>query len=183
MDQIELYSIKKSCKSNVYHITLSKTLEDEAFQYQDVIDLLRNEATEDDEINIYLDCNGGSTSTSCVIADAIRSCKASVTVIVISRSYSAACDIALAGDMLEMRPYTFLMFHNYSAEIGGKGNELAARIKNEHRIEEQMINRLYRPFLTNNEIKDILNDKDIYIHWDDKDLVNRIIRHFKLEED
>lgn len=176
-DETKLYSIKKDSKGDVYHITFSKELESDSSNYQEIIETLRD-AFEEDEIYIYLDCNGGDTNTSGVISNAIKNCKATVNVVVTGRSYSASCDIALSGDSLTLNPYTFLMFHNYSTSIEGKGNELITRLKNEHRVEESMIKNLYYPFLTSKEIDAILNDKDIYIHWDDKNLKDRIIRHF-----
>jgi len=179
----EVISIKRSVASTDFDITFSDSVESPPYKYAELCYILREEVKEEDTVNIQLSNYGGDCDSAATIVNAIRDCKGTVNCIVNAPSYSAATMIALAGHSLELKPYTYLMFHNFSNTETGKGGEIKAAVANVERVIHSMMSSLYSDFLTKKEINDIFNDKDVYVHWDDKDLKERISRKFKEHED
>lgn len=176
------YTVRKSIASVNFDITFSDEVESPPFKYADLCLMLREEVKEDDVVNVYISNYGGCCDSAATIVNAMRDCKGTVNCIVTAPSYSAATMIALAGDTLVLKPYSYLMFHNFSAAESGKGGELKAAVINVERVIHGMMRSLYSEFLTKKEIADIITDKDVYVHWDDKDLNDRLSRKFKIEE-
>ena len=163
-------------------ITLSEEVESPPFRYAELCNFLRYEVSEKDVVLLHLSNYGGDVNSSTTIVNALRDCKGFIKCIIEAPSYSAACDIALACDALELKPWTFLMFHNFSDAARGKGKELKDSVLNTDKLSAGLIKSLYMPFITKKEADDLINDKDLYVHWNDKDLDERIARHFGTEE-
>jgi ATP-dependent protease ClpP protease subunit len=87
--------------------------------------------------------------------------------------------MALCGDDLSIAPDCYIMFHDYSGESHGKGEETAMYVNNYRKMFKDRFTRLCKPFLTQKEIDRMFNGEDIYIQHDDPLLETRIKRHFK----
>lgn len=165
--------------STLHDVCLYKDVSQDIDDHKDLIKLLRK-ARPEDVINLRLSCPGGSVQTGYLIINAIKQCKGFVHCEIEAPCYSMASVIALACDSLRLNIGTFLMFHNYSGGFWGKGSEMKDHIHNYAKINRDMDLNYCAPFLTKKEIDGKLGkDIDIYIHWDDKDLPDRIKRHFK----
>lgn len=169
------YTVNRKEISNQYTVYLS-TYVNEPGQYGHLNNFLVNTVNEEDKVTIYLSNWGGDLYSTVSIMNAIKDCPGTVHIEVCAPCYSAATMIALSGDSLVLRPHTFLMIHNYSSSFEGKGGELKAAATNESKLIEGIFKEVYSPFLTKNEIKTILDDKDVYVHWNDSDLDERINR-------
>ena len=64
------------------------------------------------------------------------------------------------------------MFHNYSGGAFGKGGEMIDQLIHERKWSERLLNEIYKDFLTEDEIKSILDNKDIWM--DGEEVVKRI---------
>lgn len=135
-------------------------------------------AQDGDTIHLYLANLGGRCDSCVYIANAMKMCKGTVNVIVAGRCCSAGATLALCGHGLQMRPNTYLMFHNYSSVDGGKGQELKQSVEETRRWIHGYFRMFHSPFLTDEEIKNVEKDQDVYIHWDDRGLIKRLKRHF-----
>jgi hypothetical protein len=62
------------------------------------------------------------------------------------------------------------MIHNYSHWPGGKGNEVALRVKYSEQYFKKLALDLYKGFLTDDEIQSVVEGKD---YWIDSDEVIR----------
>ena len=80
---------------------------------------------------------------------------------------SAATMIFLAADMYEISDHCFFMFHNYSGGTFGKGGEMYDHIVSERKWSDKLVNKVYNEFLTPEEIKSILDNKDIWMDGDE----------------
>lgn len=88
--------------------------------------------------------------------------------------------MALCGSSLEIKEGSFLMFHDYSSGGGrSKGNEQFKHTEAYREVFAFRFNKLCQPFLTESECADVLEGKDLYIKWNDKNLNARLKRHFK----
>lgn len=175
--EVELpYQIKVRVVSQLFSITLSESVDD-VYKYAELNSVLREEVTSEDVVHLHLSNYGGSVDSASAIVNAIRDCKGIVRGIVNSPCFSAATILALACDELEIRPHSYLMFHSFSTQIQGKSGELKSRLPADARHVETMMRSIYSPFLTKKEIDSVFDDKDLYIHWDDKDMQARLERH------
>jgi ATP-dependent protease ClpP protease subunit len=130
-------------------------------------------------IFIYIDSPGGKSSIGNQIANAIKKSTYNVTCIVSGECGSAATFIALSGKCLIMEPSTCMYFHNYTKGVEPcYGRSLQDYVKNIDKIHESIFNNIYLPFLTEREVKLLLNDQEIYIHADDASLKERLYRNF-----
>jgi len=76
---------------------------------------------------------------------------------------SAATIIFLMSDSFEISQHSMFMFHNYSGGTMGKGGEMIDQIKHERKWSEKLLKEIYSNFLKPDEIKSILENKDIWM--------------------
>ena len=70
------------------------------------------------------------------------------------------------------------MFHDYSAGDIGKGNEMLRSAQAYSSYYKMMLEKYAKPFLTDKEIKDILNGQDYYFHDDEiQKRLERLLEH------
>lgn len=160
--------------TNVFHISIWGALE----EYEDY-ELPFDGMGSRDSVKLYVSTSGGSCAVGFHLCNKIASLPCKVDVIVPYPTYSMGALIALSGDSLELRPGAFLMFHDYSTDATGKGNE----ILQETEAYKETFNHLFKsisfPFLTKKECENVLNGQDFYVKWNSPDLKDRIRRHFK----
>ena len=64
------------------------------------------------------------------------------------------------------------MFHNYSAGVFGKGGEMFDQLQHERKWSARLMNEIYKDFMTEQEIKSMLENKDIWM--DGEEVVKRL---------
>jgi len=67
------------------------------------------------------------------------------------------------SDTYEISPHSMFMFHNYSGGTIGKGGEMIDQIKHERGWSEKLLTEIYENFLTKEEVRAILDNKDIWM--------------------
>lgn len=159
-------------------IYLGSYVEDEVSEYSEILRTL-NQAKKDDSVNVHLSNHGGSCSVGFTLCHAIKNCKAKTTMCIEAPCYSMGAILALCGKKLHMEPKTFLMFHNYSTVNRGKGAEVTVSVGEYNKYFLENLKYFATPFLTQDEIQDLINDKDVYVHEQDKSIKARHKRHFK----
>ncbi len=172
-------AIKKVCLRKIEQTQY--TIYDELDSFDDHEELFRDLrlASEDDEIMIRLITPGGRVDVGMALIHAIRNSAAYVKMVVEYPCYSMGALLALSGDGLEMYPDTFLMFHDYSGGMYGKGNEMVLQTGATTKALKGMLSKAMSPFLTKREIASIFNGRDLYVHADQPDVRTRLERHFK----
>ena len=93
----------------------------------------------------------------------LKECKAPVIASVEGACMSAATIIFLMSDTYEISPHSMFMFHNYSGGTIGKGGEMIDQIKHERGWSEKLLTEIYENFLTKEEVRAILDNKDIWM--------------------
>ncbi len=124
-------------------------------------------AGETDLIYLHLNSSGGDFNTGLQIINNVRSSNARVVTILEARAFSMAALIFLSGDELIVHDNCQLMFHIYSGIFAGKGNEQQAEVMAVGNWFAKVMSRLCSPFLTDNEIKNILKGSDLWMDSDD----------------
>jgi ATP-dependent protease ClpP protease subunit len=147
--------------SNVYEFYLSGEIED-ASEYSEWFDIIRN-ARLGDVVKIYINSCGGDLYTALQFLRVLSESSAHVITSVEGACMSAATMIFLHGDEFEVTPHSLFMFHNYSAGVFGKGGEMFDQLQFERAWSENFLREVYHDFLTPDEIKSMLDNKDIWL--------------------
>jgi len=166
MNEDKCYKQVVSTKATTYIFDIIGSI-DEAEDYIDLIRTLRC-STEDEKIIITLNTPGGSIAVGVQIINAMRNSLSTVTTVMDGEVYSLGSLIFLAGDNHIINKNCLMMCHNYSGGTYGKGHEQAAELEAVSDWFEQLATEYYKGFLTDTEIKRLLNGKD---YWLDSDLV------------
>lgn len=147
--------------ANVYEFYLSGEIE-EPSEYSEWFDIIRN-ARLGDVVKIYINSCGGDLYTALQFLRVLSESSAHVITSVEGACMSAATMIFLHGDEFEVTPHSLFMFHNYSAGVFGKGGEMFDQLQFERAWSENFLRDVYHDFLTPDEIKSMLDNKDIWL--------------------
>jgi len=147
--------------SHLHEYYISGPIE-EPSKYTEWFNQIRH-ASPTDVIKFYINSEGGSLWTAIQFMRVIRECKAPVVASVEGACMSAATIIFLMSDTFEISPHSMFMFHNYSGGTIGKGGEMIDQINHERLWSEKLLFEIYENFLTEPEIRSILENKDIWM--------------------
>lgn len=137
-----------------------------AEQYVQVFDIIRH-ASEQDTVKLYINSYGGDLFSAIQFMRVLAETEAHVVCSVEGICASAATFLFLAADSFEVTPHSCFLFHNYSGGTIGKGNEMYAQIMHERKWSERLLREIYADFLTEQEIQDLINGKDIWMDVDE----------------
>jgi ATP-dependent Clp protease, protease subunit len=154
----------------LHTIYLSGAIEDSK-EYVEWFDTIRN-AGENDVVKIHINSPGGDLFTAIQFMRVMAESNASIVVSVEGACMSAATMIFLAAEQFEVSEHSMFMFHNYSGMAIGKGGEMYDNIVHERKWSENIMRSVYEDFLTEDEIKSILDNKDIWM--DGHEVIKRI---------
>ena len=144
---------------------------EEASNYIDWFDAIRH-CSSNDVIKIYINSYGGDLFTAIQFMRVLSESEAAKVVSVEGACMSAATMIFMCADSVEVTPHSVFMFHNYSGGTIGKGGEMIDQLLHERKWSETLLNDIYEGFLTKEEIKSMLDNKDIWM--DGEEVVRRV---------
>lgn len=171
---VPTYHQQLSC--NQYKFYISDEI-GEPSQYHLMCQTLRS-MSEEDQVTIYINSNGGRLDSTAQIIAAIKDCKANVVTVADGIVASAATLLFLAGDGYIVQPHCLFMIHNFSTGTFGKGHELEAAINADIRWFGQMATEFYANFLTKTEHKRMIKGEDYWFTADE--VVERLSRRVDL---
>jgi ATP-dependent protease ClpP protease subunit len=118
-------------------------------------------ANEDDDVNIHINSGGGNVMTAFQILGAIMQSKANVSLYLEGEVGSAASMIAVGSPCaVYVSPFVSMLCHAYSSVQEGKRHELKAAVDFYHDFLGQKMIEIYKGFLSDSEIQEMLNGKD-----------------------
>lgn len=164
--------------ANIHEFYLSGEIQ-EPSEYIDWFNTIRH-ADETDLIKIYINSPGGDLYTAIQFMRVMSETNAHIVASVEGACMSAATMVFLCADSYEVTPHSVFMFHNYSGGTVGKGGEMISQLVHEKKWTERIFNSVYSDFLSENEIKSIIEDKDIWMDGDE--VVTRINKMLKEQE-
>jgi ATP-dependent protease ClpP protease subunit len=163
---------------NIYEFYLSGEIESSE-NYISWFDSIRH-AGENDIVKIYINSPGGDVFTAIQFMRALQETSASVVVSVEGLCASAATMIMLAADSYEVSEHTMFMFHTYSGGSIGKGHEMHSQIEHERVWSVKLITDVYEHFLTEVEIKRVIDGADLWMSGDE--VIERLKKRKELFE-
>lgn len=156
--------------SNLHEFYLTGEIESPE-NYVDWFDTIRH-TSEHDIVKIYINSYGGDLFTAIQFLRVMTESSAVKIVSVEGACMSAATMIFLAADQFEVTPHSVFMFHNYSGGTIGKGGEMIDQLLHERKWSEKLLEDIYDGFLSKDEIKAMLDNKDIWM--DGEEVVRRV---------
>lgn len=148
-------------------------------EYTSMIHEIRN-CRNTDVIKLHINCPGGNLFTTIQILQAMAECQGHIIASVEGACMSAATLIFLCADEFQITNHSMFLFHNYSGGTFGKGGEMYHGMVHERKWSEGLLRDIYSDFLTENEITDLINDKDIWM--DASEVLERLEKRGKTAE-
>ena len=156
--------------SNIYDKPVARMFDfyltghiEEAKQFQDWNQIMRT-ATENDAIIIHINSGGGDMFTVIQLLRSMTESPATIVASVEGQCMSAATLIFLSADVCEISEHSHFMFHTYSSGNWGKGSEQLASVTADDKWARHLFNSVYKNFLTPQEIKEIVDGKDLWMN-------------------
>jgi ATP-dependent protease ClpP protease subunit len=131
-------------------------------EYSDWFHEIRN-ADERDVIRLHINCPGGNLFTTIQFLQCMADCEGTLIASVEGACMSAATLIMLCADHVQITNHSMFLFHNYSSFRYGKGGEMYSSMVHEKKWADGLMKELYSDFLTEEEIEELLTDKDIWM--------------------
>lgn len=151
--------------AQVHEFYLTGTIE-EPENYLEWFDTIRH-AGEHDLVKIYINSYGGDLFTAIQFMRVLADTEATVVCSVEGACMSAATMIFMCADQFEVTPHSVFMFHNYSGGAIGKGGEMIDQLLHERKWSERLMNEVYKDFMSDAEIKSMLENKDMWMDGED----------------
>jgi ATP-dependent protease ClpP protease subunit len=150
---------------HVYSIYLSGEIT-EAQDYIEIFETMRN-TSDSDIVRLHINSPGGDLFTAVQFMRVMAETPATIVASVEGACMSAATMIFLCAGAYEISEHAMFMFHNYSGGTIGKGGEMYDELVYERKWSDKMMRNVYADFLTEDEIKAILDNKDIWMSADE----------------
>ncbi len=148
-------------KHGTYTITIGKAISS-VDQFEYAIQVLEM-ANEEDQILIRLQSPGGSLDAADAFIHAMRGCAAPIHICATGNVSSAASFILLESTSFELSEGFSALLHCGSLGSGGAYNEYKQQTDFYNKFMPSTLRRYYQGFLTEAEIDDMLNGKDIIL--------------------
>lgn len=138
----------------------------EPFYYNQWVSVIKN-AGENDVITIHVNSPGGVLDTGIQLYGALMASDATVCISIEGGCCSAATMIMMAADELYIDNNAYFMFHAYTGGRYGKFNSLQEDAKFQEKWFPAISKDIYKDFLTDQEMDDLLNGKDFWLDAQD----------------
>lgn len=151
----------------------------EPSHYVEWFELIRS-AGEDDVIILHINSPGGNGFTAIQFLRVLMETRATTIASVEGMCMSAATFLFLAAKQHQITDHSVFLFHNYSGGALGKGGELHAQVIHQRSWSQKLAATVYKDFLTEDELKELLDDKDFWMT--PEEVADRLLlRHKKME--
>jgi ATP-dependent protease ClpP protease subunit len=146
--------------------------------YRGVIQMLMN-AGEHDSIIFMINSPGGLLSGLLTLLEGLNMTEAETTAVLVGQASSAASMFALHCDNVMVTENATMLCHNISYGVNGKGADVLAHVEHTAKTAEKLIRKTYDMFLSEQEIKEMMSGKEIYL--DSDEIVGRLAAREKAQ--
>lgn len=116
-----------------------------------------------DTVIIRINSEGGRFDYASQIINSIWECQGTVISVIEQKCFSAATMIFLACNQWRVTEFAEMMIHMASYGMVGKAHEIESRFFATKKRLEQAVRSLYKDFLTEDEIEEVIRGGDIYL--------------------
>jgi len=165
MSQQQLGFFVNSQTFNQYTVTLDEDFIQPSY-YRSVCNML-DHAQEGDEVIFKVTSRGGALVGLQVLLEAIKNTEAHTVALIVGQCASAASIFVLHCDDIAVTDSADMMVHHVSYSTGGKNSDVLAHVAHVAKTSEKLIRSTYEYFLTEEEVNDVLNGKELYFDADE----------------
>lgn len=138
-------------------------------------------ACENDSITLLINTNGGVLDTAVEFLASIDSCEAHVHAHITSCAHSAGSMIFLKAHSWSISKYATMLIHCPNGGFVGKFSDNFQQVDHFRKWVDNFYRDVYEDFLTDEEITDVLNGKDLWL--DANELEERLIRLSEIRQE
>lgn len=165
----------------VHHYYISQAI-DSPIYYVEMIHNIQT-AAPGSVVWIHLNTPGGVLETGVQLINAMQNSDAHIITSLEGQVASLGTLIFLAGDEFIVHDNSLMMFHNYSGGVFGKGHEQIAALEATTKWAEELMKRLYVPFISEEEFNRLKKGEDLYFHADEtRKRLARMVKILDLEK-
>ena len=159
-----------------YDVYLDDEIEDPS-HYRELISLLMN-ASETDQINLYINSPGGNLDSATSIITAMQCCQGEVTAYLMGACHSAASIITMYCTQVHVFNSAYMMAH--TASFGSVGNTSTIKAHTDFTVSqvEKLLDDAYEGFLTKDELAKVKNGVEVW--FDNEQIVTRMRNRLKI---
>lgn len=158
--------LTRSFTNQEYKIRLARTITDIDDFEEEIMAL--EEATPNDFVFVQISSPGGSLETCDFLCRRMNECNAPIVVEIGMTCASAASALMLQADDWVIHDSSTAMIHACSYSPGwGKEVDVRLSVSYTERLNREWVVRTYSGFLTETELQQVLDGKDLYFHADD----------------
>lgn len=140
---------------------------DYPFNYDELTHTLLYIVTHKNVVVLHINTPGGLIDSANQIADAMLHTQARTVAHLTGTVASAGTMLTMHADELHISNGCGFMIHNYSSGIQGKGHEIKAQQNFVDNELNTYFRQIYGGFLTDNEIRAVINGKDMWMNRDE----------------
>lgn len=152
---------------------------EEPEHYSEFCDILLS-AAENDIVEIYFNSGGGNGASMIEIMNIMDQCKAPIHGFLVGSASSAASYLFLHCDVCYVGKHVDMLCHQVSYRVGGSHHEIKASVDHTDKLEWRLVKDTYQHFLSEEEIIDLMNGKQIYL--DEFEISERLENRVKAYE-
>lgn len=159
-----------------YDVYLDDEISDPS-DYRELISLLMN-ASENDEINLYINSPGGNLDSATAIITGIQCCQGNVVAYLMGATHSAASIITMYCTQVHVFNSAYMMAH--TASFGSVGNTSTIKAHTDFTVSqvEKLLDDAYEGFLTKEELAKVKNGVEVW--FDNTQIVARLKGRMKV---
>lgn len=134
--------------------------------YRRVVQMLLD-ASPEDTVVLHINSPGGYLSGLSSLMEAVKGTEAHTVAVLVGDVSSAASMLVMYCDSVCVTDSASMLAHNVSYSIGGKGNDIVAHTQHVAKTSERLVREAYEQFLSEKEIDELLNGREIYLDAED----------------
>lgn len=170
--------LTKTYTSNIIDIYIDGEI-DSPEQYREAYHAFSN-AGPQDTIMLHINSIGGRLDSGVQLIQHIKNCDAQVIGVLHMECASMASGIFLACDDWVINEFSTLMIHSCSYGAIGKQSDILSRVEFNTKFNERFIRKIYTGFLSEEEIKRVLDGSDLY--FDAEEIDDRLTKFSKYRD-
>lgn len=116
-----------------------------------------------DEVRFLINSPGGRLDGLVTLLDSLEQTDANSVAVISGEAHSAASILALNCKQVYVSDYSTMLVHNISFGAIGKGSDVRDQVKHTLDFSERIFRQTYSGFLTEEEILQVLNGKEIWL--------------------
>lgn len=155
----------KSQQINQYTVTIDEPFISPSY-YRGVVSMLMG-AGEADTVIFLVNSPGGQLNGLLTLIEGLKMTDATTMAVLVGECASAASMFALHCDHVFVSDNATMLCHNISYGTGGKGSDILSHVQHVSKTSEKLLRKTYEHFLTDTEINEMINGREIYLDSDE----------------